>query len=41
MKKKLLDIIKKDSEFFSNNGIIDYSMLVGVHTKARHFSPTS
>ena len=41
MKKKLLDIIKKDSEFFARNSVIDYSLLIGVHIKKEHPSPTS
>jgi len=34
-KKKLMAIIKKDVEFFSGCGIIDYSMLIGVHERKR------
>ena len=40
MKKKLLKIIEKDAEFFAENNIIDYSLLVGVHNKVEHPSPT-
>jgi 1-phosphatidylinositol-4-phosphate 5-kinase len=32
-KEKLMEIIKKDAEFFSKCQIIDYSLLVGVHEK--------
>ena len=32
-RRKILDIIRKDALFFSQNDIIDYSLLVGVHKK--------
>ena len=32
-KTKLINIIKKDAAFFAKIGVIDYSMLVGVHKK--------
>jgi len=35
-KNELIKIIRKDAEFFSNIGIIDYSLLVGVHDKSMH-----
>jgi len=31
-----MEIIKKDSAFFSANNIIDYSLLVGVHNRSEH-----
>lgn len=34
IKKKLIDIINKDADFFARNEIIDYSLLVGVHNRA-------
>jgi hypothetical protein len=34
--RKLIDIIKKDAAFFGDNGIIDYSLLVGIHNKSEH-----
>ena len=34
-KRRLLEVIKKDSEFFAKAGIIDYSILIGVHYRAR------
>jgi hypothetical protein len=40
VKKKLIDIINKDAEFFAQNNIIDYSLLVGVHNKPAGKSPT-
>ena len=35
-KEQLLKIIQKDANFFKECGIIDYSMLVGVHEVNRH-----
>jgi 1-phosphatidylinositol-4-phosphate 5-kinase len=35
-KKKLIDIIQKDCNFFAKCDIIDYSLLVGVHDKTKH-----
>lgn len=29
----IIDQLKKDSEFFQANSIIDYSMLIGIHKK--------
>ena len=34
--KKLIEIIKKDAAFFGDNGIIDYSLLVGIHNRSEH-----
>jgi 1-phosphatidylinositol-4-phosphate 5-kinase len=36
IKKRLIDIINKDADFFARNEIIDYSLLVGVHNRAQH-----
>eukprot|EP00347_Sterkiella_histriomuscorum_P010876 403374581 len=41
IKKRLLETIQKDAQFFARNAIIDYSLLVGVHYKSRHPSPTN
>jgi 1-phosphatidylinositol-4-phosphate 5-kinase len=35
-KNELMKIIRKDAEFFARQGIIDYSLLVGVHDKTWH-----
>jgi hypothetical protein len=35
-KDKLMNIIEKDSMFFAKCGIIDYSLLVGVHELSKH-----
>lgn len=35
-KKRILEIISKDAEFFATNQIIDYSLLVGVNNKSEH-----
>jgi hypothetical protein len=35
-KKRIMEIIKKDSAFFAANNIIDYSLLVGVHNRSEH-----
>ena len=32
-KRKMIDTITKDAEFFAKNNILDYSLLVGVHIK--------
>ncbi len=31
MAESLLDILQKDSRFFAENNIIDYSLLLGIH----------
>jgi len=41
IKKRLLDTIQKDAAFFAKNGIIDYSLLIGIHYKNQHPSPTN
>jgi len=41
LKKRMLETIKKDSDFFAKNDIIDYSLLVGIHYKSKHPSPTN
>ena len=33
IKKKIIETITKDARFFAKCGIIDYSMLVGIHIK--------
>jgi 1-phosphatidylinositol-4-phosphate 5-kinase len=32
-RKRLMEIIRKDLKFFSDNNIIDYSLLVGISNK--------
>ena len=39
--KKLVEIIKKDAQFFGQNNIIDYSLLVGIHNRSEHPSDVS
>ena len=41
LRKRLLDTLEKDARFFARNEIIDYSLLVGIHYKSRHPSPTN
>ena len=36
MKVRILEVLKMDSDFFAENSIIDYSLLVGVHNKSEH-----
>ena len=35
-RERILSVIKKDSEFFRDNNIIDYSMLIGVTNRSEH-----
>lgn len=35
-RKKILEIIKQDSQFFAQNEIIDYSLLIGISNRAEH-----
>jgi|688.fasta_scaffold492704_2 1-phosphatidylinositol-4-phosphate 5-kinase len=35
-RERILDITKKDSDFFRDNNIIDYSMLIGVTNRSEH-----
>lgn len=35
-KKKFMDILRKDADFFGMQEVIDYSLLVGVHVKDKH-----
>jgi len=39
MKRQLMEIVRKDAEFFAENNILDYSLLIGIHNKGIH-SPT-
>ena len=34
-----MNIIKKDAAFFAKMGIIDYSMMIGMHDKELHKPP--
>lgn len=36
IKKKIIDTISKDARFFAKCGIIDYSMLVGIHFNSKY-----
>lgn len=33
-----MKILQQDAQFFAENGIIDYSLLVGVHNRSMHTS---
>ena len=35
-RERILEIAKKDSDFFRDNNIIDYSMLIGVTNRSEH-----
>jgi hypothetical protein len=39
LKRKLLDTIKKDVDFFAKCEIIDYSLLIGLHFPKQHPPP--
>jgi hypothetical protein len=39
LKRKLLDTIKKDVDFFAKCEIIDYSLLIGLHFQKQHPPP--
>ena len=41
IKKRLMEVIAKDVQFFAANEIIDYSLLVGIHYKNQHPSPSN
>ena len=34
MRKRIIEVIYKDADFFSKNNLIDYSLLVGIHNKS-------
>ena len=36
MKQRILDVLKMDADFFAENSIIDYSLLVGIHNRSEH-----
>ena len=36
MKERILEVLKMDADFFAENSIIDYSLLVGVHNRSEH-----
>ena len=33
---RILEILRQDAQFFAENNIIDYSLLVGVHNRSEH-----
>jgi len=33
---RILEILRQDAQFFADNNIIDYSLLVGVHNRSEH-----
>ena len=35
-RQKILEILRQDAQFFADNNIIDYSLLVGVHNKSEN-----
>jgi len=36
IKRRLMETIRKDVQFFTKCEIIDYSLLVGIHDKSQH-----
>ena len=36
MKVRILEVLKMDANFFAENHIIDYSLLVGIHNRSEH-----
>lgn len=37
-KDALYEVIAKDSQFLAENAIIDYSLMIGVHSKSKEFN---
>ncbi len=35
-RERLVKILRRDAQFFAENNIIDYSLLVGVHNRSEH-----
>ena len=35
-KQRIIEILRMDSQFFAQNNIIDYSLLVGIHNRSEH-----
>ena len=35
-KRRIVNILQQDAQFFADNNIIDYSLLVGIHNRAEH-----
>ena len=35
-KRRIIETLKMDSDFFAENNIIDYSMLIGIHNRSEH-----
>lgn len=35
-REKIVNILRQDAQFFADNNIIDYSLLVGIHNRSEH-----
>ena len=35
-KQRIMNILRQDAQFFADNNIIDYSLLVGIHNRSEH-----
>lgn len=35
-KQRIMQILRQDAQFFAENNIIDYSLLVGIHNRSEH-----
>lgn len=35
-KQRIMEILRLDAQFFAENNIIDYSLLVGIHNMSEH-----
>ena len=35
-KQRILNILRMDAQFFAENKIIDYSLLIGIHNRSEH-----